>query len=52
MKALPSAIFEHAVAEAVLEQARAIKLLILDVDGVLTNGEIYITASGEEIKVA
>ena len=50
MKALPSAIFEHAVAETVLEQARAIKLLILDVDGVLTNGEIYITASGEEIK--
>ena len=52
MKALPSNIFAHSVADAVLEQARAIKLLILDVDGVLTNGEIYITASGEEIKVA
>ena len=50
MKALPSNIFAHSVADAVLEQARAIKLLILDVDGVLTNGEIYITASGEEIK--
>ena len=50
MKSLPNPIFKHAVADAVLQQARAVKLLILDVDGVLTNGEIYITASGEEIK--
>ena len=50
MKALPNAIFKHEISEAVTAQARAIKLLILDVDGVLTNGEIYITASGEEIK--
>src|SRR5436309_1430891 len=32
------------------ELARRIKLLILDVDGVLTDGSIFITASGEEIK--
>ncbi|UOO89954.1 HAD family hydrolase [Vitreoscilla massiliensis] len=50
MKALPNAIFKHELSDAVTAQARAIKLLILDVDGVLTNGEIYITASGEEIK--
>ena len=50
MKSLPNPIFKHAVADAVLQQARAVKLLILDVDGVLTNGEIYITARGEEIK--
>lgn len=33
-------------------QARAerIKLLIMDVDGVLTNGHIYIRDNGEEIK--
>jgi 3-deoxy-D-manno-octulosonate 8-phosphate phosphatase (KDO 8-P phosphatase) len=32
------------------ELAKRIKLLILDVDGVLTDGSIFITASGEEIK--
>jgi len=33
-----------------LELARQVKLLIMDVDGVLTDGSIFITASGEEIK--
>jgi len=33
-----------------LELARRVKLLIMDVDGVLTDGSIFITASGEEIK--
>ena len=32
-------------------RASKIKLLLLDVDGVLTNGEIIITSSGEEIKI-
>lgn len=30
--------------------ARDIRLLIMDVDGVLTDGRIFITASGEELK--
>lgn len=32
------------------EKAEAIKLLILDVDGVLTNGQIILTEAGEEVK--
>lgn len=36
--------------QIVLEKAQPIKLLIMDVDGVLTDGRIYITAQGEEIK--
>lgn len=50
MKNIPELAFDLEVSAAVLQQAKAIKLLILDVDGVLTNGEIYITAQGEEIK--
>jgi 3-deoxy-D-manno-octulosonate 8-phosphate phosphatase (KDO 8-P phosphatase) len=37
--------------DAVLERARRIRLLVLDVDGVLTDGRLYISASGEEFKV-
>jgi 3-deoxy-D-manno-octulosonate 8-phosphate phosphatase (KDO 8-P phosphatase) len=37
--------------DAVLERARRIRLLVLDVDGVLTDGRLHISASGEEIKV-
>jgi YrbI family 3-deoxy-D-manno-octulosonate 8-phosphate phosphatase len=33
-----------------MEKAQSIKLLILDVDGVLTNGQITLTEHGEEIK--
>lgn len=33
------------------EKVRKIKLLVLDVDGVLTNGSIYLPGEGEEIKV-
>ncbi|MFL6373626.1 MAG: KdsC family phosphatase [Pyrinomonadaceae bacterium] len=33
------------------ERAKRIKLLILDVDGVLTDGRLYYGASGEELKV-
>ncbi|OWY37316.1 phenylphosphate carboxylase subunit delta [Xenophilus sp. AP218F] len=32
------------------EQARAVKLLIMDVDGVLTDGRLYYNAQGEESK--
>ena len=34
----------------VKQRAQAIKLLIMDVDGVLTDGHIYIRDNGEEIK--
>ena len=30
--------------------ARKLKLLLLDVDGVLTDGKLYFATSGEEIK--
>ena len=33
-----------------LARARDIRLLLLDVDGVLTAGELYLADSGEEIK--
>ncbi len=33
------------------ERARKIKLLIMDCDGVLTDGRLYFGASGEELKV-
>ncbi len=35
---------------AIIERARKIKLLILDVDGVLSNGQLFFTNAGEEIK--
>ena len=37
--------------DAVLERARRVRLLVLDVDGVLTDGRLHISASGEETKV-
>ena len=36
--------------DALLAVARAIRLLVLDVDGVLTDGRLYISATGEEFK--
>lgn len=36
---------------AVWERARAIRLLILDVDGVLTDGRLYFGPTGETLKV-
>lgn len=35
---------------SIIDRARKIKLLILDVDGVLSNGQLFFTNSGEEIK--
>jgi 3-deoxy-D-manno-octulosonate 8-phosphate phosphatase (KDO 8-P phosphatase) len=37
--------------DALLEKARRIRLLVLDVDGVLTDGRLYFTADGEQLKV-
>jgi 3-deoxy-D-manno-octulosonate 8-phosphate phosphatase (KDO 8-P phosphatase) len=39
------------VADDVLARARQVRLLVLDVDGVLTDGRLHITADGEETKV-
>ena len=36
--------------QAVLEKARKIRVVIFDVDGVLTDGSLYFAAGGEEIK--
>ena len=38
------------VPEPVLERARAVKLTIFDVDGVMTDGGLYIGPSGEDFK--
>ncbi len=38
------------VANQVIESAKNIRLLLLDVDGVLTDGRLYYGNSGEEIK--
>jgi len=35
---------------AIIDRARKIKLLVLDVDGVLSDGKLFFTNSGEEIK--
>ena len=37
--------------EQLLQQAQNIKLLLLDVDGVLTDGKLYVGESGEQLKV-
>ena len=42
---------EGEVTEVVLERARRVRLLVLDVDGVLTDGRLHITADGEQTKV-
>lgn len=35
---------------SVIEQAKQVKLLALDVDGVMTDGKIYFSAQGDELK--
>lgn len=36
--------------EELVEKARSVKLLLLDVDGVLSDGKLYFSNTGEEIK--
>lgn len=36
---------------ALLDKARAIRCLVCDIDGVLTDGRIYLSAQGEELRV-
>jgi 3-deoxy-D-manno-octulosonate 8-phosphate phosphatase (KDO 8-P phosphatase) len=38
-------------ATALLERARRVRLLVLDVDGVLTDGRLHISGDGEHVKV-
>jgi 3-deoxy-D-manno-octulosonate 8-phosphate phosphatase (KDO 8-P phosphatase) len=37
--------------DSILERARSIRLLVLDVDGVLTDGRLFFGATGETLKV-
>lgn len=37
--------------ESLRERARRVRLLVLDVDGVLTDGRLYFSGTGEELKV-
>jgi 3-deoxy-D-manno-octulosonate 8-phosphate phosphatase (KDO 8-P phosphatase) len=39
------------ISEEVLERARKVKLLLMDCDGVLTDGRLYFTENGESMKV-
>jgi 3-deoxy-D-manno-octulosonate 8-phosphate phosphatase (KDO 8-P phosphatase) len=39
------------LSEEVLRRAKKVKLLLMDCDGVLTDGRLYYTADGEEMKV-
>ena len=39
------------ISENVLKRARKIKLLLMDCDGVLTDGRLYFTENGEAMKV-
>lgn len=42
--------FYHPIEANIIERAKNIAMLILDVDGVLSDGRIYINAQGEESK--
>ena len=41
----------HKMDKKFIERARKIKLLLMDCDGVLTDGRLYYTESGEQMKV-
>ena len=38
------------ISDSLLEQAARIRLVLFDVDGVLTDGRLYFSDSGDEIK--
>ncbi len=42
---------EHQYNKELIDRAKKIKLLLMDCDGVLTDGRLYFTERGEEIKV-
>ena len=37
--------------EKIIKLAKSIKLLVLDVDGILTDGTIQLSANGDEVKI-
>ncbi len=39
------------LSEDILKRAKKVKLLLMDCDGVLTDGRLYFSANGEELKV-
>ena len=41
----------HELSPDVIERAKAIKLLLMDCDGVLTDGRLFFSERGEELKV-
>ncbi len=43
--------FEQKVNDEVAERARKVKLLLMDCDGVLTDGRLYYSENGEALKV-
>ena len=43
--------YENNLSAEIVERAKKIKLLLMDCDGVLTDGRLYYTESGEQIKV-
>ena len=42
---------EHKLTAEIVERAKKIKLLLMDCDGVLTDGRLYYTENGERMKV-
>ena len=42
---------ENNLSAEIVERAKKIKLLLMDCDGVLTDGRLYYTESGEQMKV-
>jgi 3-deoxy-D-manno-octulosonate 8-phosphate phosphatase (KDO 8-P phosphatase) len=46
----PGSIYLRDVSEKVLQSAREVRLLALDVDGVMTDGRLYFDQSGQETK--
>ncbi len=41
----------HKMKKEIIERAEKIKLLLMDCDGVLTDGRLYYTENGEQMKV-
>ena len=47
---MPAETFPYTIDDATLNKAKQVRLLALDVDGVLTNGNLYFSAGGESMK--
>ena len=49
-RALPDAALERASLDGALRRAKGLKLMVFDVDGVMTDGTLYYSERGEELK--